>query len=445
MTSDTAGARKVAAAAMIGTTLEWYDFILYGTASALVFNELFFPGLTAAMGTIASFAVFAIGFLARPLGAVFFGHYGDRIGRKPMLIVTVGIMGAATVLIGLLPTANQIGVWAPILLLFLRLCQSFATGGEWGGAALMAVEHAPSHQRGLYGSLVQVGVPLGLVLANGVYLGVLGLMPGEQFLAWGWRVPFLLAAVMLAVGIYIRVRTEESPTFVKFRNEQAGQEPAKAPFLAAMAEKSQRRMLILAIGMKLSQNAIFFLFTVFAFTYLSDTVGMDDEIGLESVILASLLGIVSIPAWAYLSDVVGRRAPMLFGAVASCIFPFIFFTMMDTGNVPLIIVGMVIGLNIVHDSIYGPQASYYAELFNTGVRYTGASVAYHLAAVLSGGFAPLIASVLLAWADGGTWLVSLYFLALGLISTVCIYLAPETRTRSLDDRSDSRVAERSSS
>jgi MFS transporter, MHS family, shikimate and dehydroshikimate transport protein len=416
--------RMVAVGSFVGTTIEWYDFFLYGTAAALVFSPLFFPEISPAVGLIASFATYAVGFLARPLGALVGGHVGDRVGRKAMLVASLLIMGIATMLIGVLPTYGQVGIAAPLMLLVLRLAQGFGVGGEWGGAALMTVESAPPGKRGLYGSFTQIGVSGGMLLAVGAFTLTRVSMPNEAFLSYGWRIPFLLSGLLVAVGFVIRARLAESESFQRMKKENT---LSKNPLGDVV--RNERRSIWLTLGMRLSQNTVYYLYTTFGIVYIAQSIGSESNLGLHSVLVASALGLVSVPLWASLSDRFGRRPLYMFGTLASAIFVAPFFLLADTGNPVLIIVAMVVGLNLFHDAMYGPQAAFFAELFSTGVRYSGASMGYQFGSVLAGGFAPLIATSLLAANDGRPWYIVAYFVAVSAVTFLAAYLAPETCPR----------------
>ncbi|WP_275291030.1 MFS transporter [Amycolatopsis sp. La24] len=418
-TRRTPSARMVALGSFIGTTIEWYDFFLYGSAAALVFGPLFYPGADPSLGLIAAFGTYAVGFLARPLGALVGGHVGDRIGRKAMLVASLLIMGCATALVGLLPTYASIGVAAPVLLVFLRLAQGFGVGGEWGGAALVSVESAPSGRRGFYGSFTQIGVSAGMLMAAGAFTLGRTLLTTEQFLSWGWRVPFLASGALVAVGLLIRAKLAEPESFVRMKQENRLPERPLAELM-----RTQRRPVWLTAGMRLSQNALYYLYTTFGIAYIARSA--DDEVGLRAVLVASALSLVTVPVWAWLSDRYGRRPLYLFGTVTSAVFIAPFFLLADTGNPLLVTVGMVVGINLFHDAMYGPQAAFFAEMFPAGVRYSGASMGYQFGSVLSGGLAPLIASSLLVANNGRPWLVVGYCLVLSVITGVCAYLAPET-------------------
>jgi metabolite-proton symporter len=416
---DMRSIRPVILASFIGTTIEWYDFFLYGTAAALVFNRLFFPNVDPLTGTLSSFGTFAVGFVARPLGGVVFGHYGDRIGRKSMLIYSLVIMGVATCLIGLLPTYETIGVWAPVLLVVLRCAQGIGVGGEWGGAVLMAVEHSPAARRGLSGSWPQMGVPAGLFLSTVVF-GVFSTQLSEdQFLSWGWRLPFVLSVVLIAVGLFIRLTLLETPAFTTV--QQRGGREAR-PLVAAV--RHYRRNMLLAMGMRVAENGLFYVYTVFVLSYGPANLGLPRGTMLAGVTLAALAGLVAIPFYGALSDRIGRRPVYLFGAAFSLLFALPFFWLLDTRATGVVWLAIVLGVAVGHNAMYGPQAAYFSELFGASVRYSGASVSYQLASVVSGGLAPFIATALLAWRGSGA--VAAYMMLLAAITLVATYLASET-------------------
>lgn len=417
--------RRVVIASFIGTTIEWYDFFLYGTAAALVFNKLFFPTLELQQGTMAAFVTYAVGFFARPVGGIVFGHFGDKIGRKAMLVTTLMLMGAATILIGLLPTYAQIGVWAPILLVTLRFVQGFGVGGEWGGAVLMAVEHGAAGKRGFYASWVQAGVPVGLLLANAVFMLVSSSMDEKAFLSWGWRVPFLLGVLLLGVGMFIRLKIIESPVFTAAKKEDAG---PKVPILAVLWDHP--RNVVLAMGARFAENAFFYIFTVLVLSYGSQQLGMAKFSLLNAVLIGSAVQLVFIPLFGALSDRLGRRPVYLGGALFLAAFAFPFFWMVETRQPVLVVLAVVIGL-IGHAAMYGPQAAFFSELFGTRVRYSGASLGYQLASPLAGGLAPLIATKLLEKSSGQSWPVAVYLLVMAAITLVSVWLVEETNKKTL--------------
>ena len=419
--------RRVALASFVGTAIEWYDFYLYGTAAALIFPALFFPTFDPLYGTLASFTTYAAGFFARPLGSVIFGHFGDKVGRKSMLMLSLVVMGISTFLMGLLPSYHSVGYLAPLLLCLLRLLQGFAVGGEWGSAVVIAVEHAPPGKRGLYGSFPQMGVPAGLLSSTLVFSLVSSHMSNEDFLAWGWRIPFLLSIVLVMIGFYVRLKVSESPVFLK---EVLGrQQQEKRPVQVVLHE--QKKPLFLTIGMKLLQNGVFYIYTVFVLTYLVDILKLDRSVGLNAVMISSLIGFATLPFWSHLSDKIGRKPVYLFGTIASTLFILPFFWMIDTRSVVWVTVAIVIGLNVLHDAVYGPQAVYYSELFGTKVRLSGASIGYQIGTILAGGCSPIIATSLLAEFEGKSWPICLYVFLLGVLSTIATLFARETYRDSL--------------
>jgi MFS transporter, MHS family, shikimate and dehydroshikimate transport protein len=410
----------VAIASFIGTTIEWYDFFLYGTASALVFGRLFFPKYDAMTGVMASYGTYAVGFLARPIGGIVCGHFGDRIGRKSMLIFTLSLMGVATALIGLLPTYNQIGVGAPALLIALRIAQGFAVGGEWGGAVLMAVEHSPKGKRGFYGSWPQVGVPVGLLLSTGVF-ALISKMPEEILFSWGWRAAFLLSVLLVGVGLYVRLAMTEPPAFSEIK--RTGSE-SKAPILDAVRQHPKN--VVLAMGARVAENGAFYLYTVFILTYATQPqIGFSRSPVLNAIAITAVIEIFAIPTYGWLSDKVGRRPVYLFGAIFTGLFAFPFFWLVETSKVSLMTLAVVVALVGGHSAMYGPQASFFSELFGTRVRYSGASLGYQLASVLAGGLSPFIATALLQ-RTGVSWPIALFVVGMAAVTTVSVYLATET-------------------
>lgn len=423
--SNQTSIRKVAIASFIGTTIEWYDFFLYGTASALVFGKLFFPNFDPLTGTLASFGTYAVGFIARPIGGIVCGHYGDRIGRKSMLIFTLLLMGVATALIGMLPTYAQIGIWAPALLIVLRLAQGFAVGGEWGGAVLMAVEHAPSARRGFYGSWPQIGVPAGLLMSTLVF-GQISKLPEAQLLSWGWRVAFLLSILLVAVGVFIRLMVVEPPVFTEVKARGA---EARLPILETI--RKHPRNLLLAMGARVADNGAFYLYTVFILTYATlPRIGFSRAAVLNAISLAAVLQIFALPAFGLLSDFVGRRPVYLFGSIFTGLFAFPFFRLIETGSGRWMGLAVIGALVVGHAAMYGPQASFFSELFGTRVRYTGASLGYQLSSVLAGGLSPLIATDMLR-RTGRAWPIALYIIGMAAVTTLSVFLAGETRHRDL--------------
>jgi metabolite-proton symporter len=411
--------RRVILASFIGTTIEWYDFFLYGTAAALVFNRLFFPNVDSLTGTLSAFGTFAVGFIARPFGGLVFGHFGDRLGRKSMLVTSLLIMGVATFVIGLLPTYHSIGVLAPILLVLMRFAQGIGVGGEWGGAVLMAVEHSSGTRRGFHGSWPQMGVPAGLLLSTIVFSVCSSAFSEAQFLAWGWRVPFLLSVVLIGVGLFIRLKILETPAFLQ--QKQLADTPQ--PPITTLLRRYPRNVL-LGMGMRFAENGTFYVLTVFVLSYGESYLRMPRSTMLTGVILSSFIGLFATPAFGALSDRVGRRPVYLGGALFTMFFAFPFFSLLNTRSPMLIWLAIVLGVNLGHDAMYGPQAAFFSELFGTRVRYTGASLSYQLSSVFAGGFAPLIATGLLA--RFGSAGVAAYVVVMALITVVSTLLAVET-------------------
>ena len=406
---------------MIGTTIEWYDFYLYATASALVFKPLFFPHVSSTAGTLASFATYAAGFGARPIGAVVAGHFGDRLGRKAVLVVALLTMGLVTTAIGLLPTYAEAGLLAPVLLAALRVLQGLAVGAEWGGAAVLSVEHAPPGRRGLFGSFTQLGSPAGMLLATSVFYLTRKACGGAAFMSFGWRIPFLLSAILVAVGLFIRLRLTDAAAFGRLKQRD---ELSQLPVLEVL--RTQPRNVLITTGLRISQIALFVLLTTYSLTYLQDSFGKGSGVGLIAVLISSALGLVSTPGWALLSDRIGRRPPYLFGALAGVVALVLFFVAAASGSAIAVVLAIVFGVNVVHDAMYGPQAAWFAELFDTRVRYSGSSLGYQIGAVLSGGFAPLIAAALLVAGGGRPWLIVGYFAVLAAITVAAASAARET-------------------
>ncbi len=416
--------RQVILACFIGTTIEWYDFFLYGTAAALVFNKLFFPTLDPLTGTLSAYGTFAVGFVARPLGGIVFGHYGDRIGRKTMLVWSLLIMGVATAAIGLIPSYARIGIWAPTLLVVLRFVQGFGVGGEWGGAVLLAVEHSSGGRRGFHGSWPQMGVPAGLLLSTGLFALLSARLPESAFLAWGWRVPFLVSVVLIAIGLFVRLRVLESPVFVALKETRRD---SRAPLLDVF--RRHPREVLIGMGMRFAQNVLFYIYTVFVPGYGEKTLGYHRSVMLGGVVVASVVGLVGIPFWSHLSDRVGRRPVYLAGALISLVLAYPSFWLIERspGLVAFAIVLAMVG----HDMMYGPMAAYFSELFGTGVRYSGVSLVYQLTSLFSGGLAPFIATLLLV--RYGSHAVAGYLVVCCAITLVATWFAPETHRVSLDE------------
>ncbi|AEV85575.1 MFS transporter [Actinoplanes sp. SE50] len=420
---------KVVFASLVGTAVEWYDFFLYGSAAALVFGTLFFPKSDPVTGTLLAFGTYALGFAARPLGGVVFGHFGDRVGRKRMLIVSLMLMGAATVAIGLLPTYPRIGVGAPILLLICRLAQGFAVGGEWGGAVLMAAEHGDDARRGFWSSWPQAGVALGNLLATGVLWLLALVQSDEAFKSWGWRIPFLLSAVLVLVGLWVRLSIEESPVFREALAARADR--PHRPLLEVV--RRYPREILLAMGMRLAENIGYYLVTVISITYLTTFAGTSADKGkiLTALLIGSAVQFVLVPLLGALSDRIGRRPLYLAGAIGMAIWSYVFFGLVGSRSEPRIVLAILVGL-ILHSLMYAPQAAFFAELFGTSVRYTGASVGYQLASILAGALAPIIALTLLGDVHHpNTTAVAVYMTVASVLTVIAVLAAKETARSSL--------------
>ena len=412
--------RRAVVASTVGTTIEWYDFFLYNTAAALVFGPLFFAN-SGAGGILLAFSTQFVGFAARPLGAAIFGHYGDRIGRKYSLVATLLLMGGATVLIGCLPTYASIGVAAPILLTLLRVLQGIGVGGEWGGSVLMSMEWGHRRQRGLMASFPQMGVPIGLALGTAVVY----FFSGPEFLAWGWRVPFLASIVLIAIGLWVRLSVLESPAFAQIKT--AGK-VAKLPLVETL--RDQWRDVLKALLVRTAEQAPFYLFTSFVLVYGTQQLKLARGDLLLYLIVAACIGIVSVPFFGWLSDRIGRRLVYGLGVVLTGLYAFPYFWLLDTRVAGLVLLGMILGL-VFHDMMYGPQAALISESFGTGIRYTGAGLGYQLASITAGGPAPLIAAAILAATKSSFW-ISIYIIACAVVSMGAL-LTMHPRDPALDE------------
>jgi metabolite-proton symporter len=417
--------RRAVIASTIGTTIEWYDFFLYSTVTGLVFAKLFFPHSDPWVGTLEAFAIYAVGFVARPVGAAIFGHFGDRIGRKSTLIATLLLMGLATFAVALVPTYASIGIWGAVLLTILRFIQGVGVGGEWGGSVLMSMEWARSnHNRGFIASWPQFGVPSGLFLAN---LAVLAFsqMSGDQFLSWGWRIPFLLSLILVAVGLYIRLGILETPVFAKLVSERRIE---RAPIMAVI--KRHPKEILLSAFARMAEQAPFYIFTAFVFAYGTGTLHVSRDFLLLSVLAASVLSFVSIPFFGHMSDRIGRKRMYMIGALVTGIFGFVYFGLLNTGVASVIFIAIVLSI-VPHDMMYGPQAALIAESFTGHLRYSGASLGYQLASVIAGGPAPLIA----AWLFGvyGTpYAIALYIAGCAVVSLIATAMMTDYTGKDLE-------------
>lgn len=408
--------RRAAIGSFVGTTLEWYDFFIYGTLAALVFGPVFFPEQDGVVGTLAAFATFAVGFAARPLGSIIFGHFGDRIGRKNMLVLTLMIMGISTVLIGCIPSYAQIGVWGPVLLVLFRVLQGVALGGEWGGAALMSVEHAPDRKKGIFGSATQMGSPAGSLLAV-IVIAIVANSAGDGFNEWGWRIPFWASTVIVLIGLYIRAGITESHDFEVVKKADA---LVKLP-IGEVLRHNWKNVLVGA-GLGAANNAIYYMVAVYTLAYATGTLGLPKTDILNHLTIVSAFYLVSIPFFGWLSDRIGLRRQVVYAALLSALFVIPYFMMIDSGNPIVILLAMIIGLAVIQSAAYAPQPAIYSELFPAKIRYTGASLSYALPTTLIGGTTPFIATWLFA-VTKSNFAMAGYIIALSLIAALCAEIA----------------------
>ena len=410
--------RKAVIASTIGTTIEWYDFFIYGTAAGLIFGKLYFPNEDPLTATLAAFATYFIGFVGRPIGAAIFGHYGDRIGRKATLIATLLCMGIATFLIAFVPTYASIGIWGAVMLTILRMIQGIGVGGEWGGSVLLAMEWSRTHgQRGLVASWPQFGVPCGLFLANLAILAF-STLSGDQFATWGWRIPFALSIILVGIGLWIRLGILETPVFQQLLNTNRIE---RTPIVEVI--RRQPREIILSALLRMAEQAPFYIFTAFIFAYAVGTLHMSRNFVLSAVLVASVVSFVTIPLSGHISDRIGRRNMYLIGAAATGIFGFVYFGMIDTAIPWVVFLAVVLSL-IPHDIQYGPQAALIAEAFTPRLRYSGSSLGYQLASIIAGGPAPLIATALFAAYQSG-YAVAIYIAACAVVSLISAAMMPD--------------------
>jgi MFS family permease len=424
--------RKAAFASVVGTSIEWYDFFLYGTAAALVFPKVFFPESSEYAGQLESFATLAVGFAARPVGAAIFGHWGDRIGRKATLIVTLLLMGVSTAIIGVLPGTDTIGLWAPVLLVFLRLLQGIAVGGEWSGSVLLAMEWGDQKKRGLMGSYAQIGVPIGLILGTGG-LSLLYAIAPDAFLTWGWRIPFLASLILVAIGLWVRLRILETPMFSQLLEQKT---VSKLPVVEVI--KRHPKEIALTALSRFSEQMPFYIFTTFVLTYVVSQ-GVSEGFALNCVMAAAALQLFSLPFFSHMSDRVGRKRVYNAGIVIMAVWGFVYFALLDTGNPIFVVIAIILSL-VPHDMQYGPQAALIAESFPTSLRYGGAGIGYQLSSVFAGGPAPLLATILLEEFGTG-YAISAFILFSCVVSLAAVKLLPD---RSRVDITDDSVYERKS-
>ena len=405
--------RRVVVASLIGATIEWYDFFLYGVVAGIVFSKLYFPANDPLVSILLAYTTFAIGFVARPLGGVIFGHFGDRIGRKSMLVLTLMIMGVATVLIGLLPTYQQIGVAAPILLLVLRILQGIGLGGEWGGAVLMTYEYAPEGKRGLFASLPQIGLSIGLCMSAGV-VALASSLPEDQFLSWGWRVGFVASFILVVVGLYIRLRITETPEFLRVKERQA---EVKIPFLQML--RQYPRNVLLGMGARYIDGVFFNVFAVFSIAYLVNTVKVPRTTALWAVCVSAFVMIAFIPLFGHLSDKWGRGRTYAVGAILLALSVYPAFWAMNSGDLTIIFAALILPFGIIYAMCYGPEAGLFCDLFDARVRYTGISFVYQFSGIFASGLTPIIATYLIALEGNQPWYLCAYVVFAALVSAAC--------------------------
>jgi metabolite-proton symporter len=418
--------RRVLIASLVGSSIEWFDYFLYGTVAALVFNQLFFVTEDPTVGLLLAYASFALAFFIRPFGGIIFSHIGDRIGRKKTLVLTLSLMGVATFGMGLLPTYQAIGIWAPILLITLRLVQGLGIGGEWGGALLLAVEYAPPEKRGLYGSIPQMGVTIGMFMGT-IALWLMTMLPEESFITWGWRVPFILSALLVVFGLWIRKGIDETPEFKKV--QESGEIP-KLPIVDTL--KYHWREVLIAIGAKVVETAPFYIFSTFVVSYATTNLEFTRTNTLTAVMIATVVTTILIPVMGNLSDKVGRKKLYVTGTVAMALFAFPYFWMLQQGSVALLIIATVIGLGIIWAPITAVLGTMFSEIFDAKIRYTGISLGYQIGAALAGGTAPLVATALLVRFDNSYIPVAIYIIFTALISLVAIWAVKDRSRQQLD-------------
>jgi MHS family shikimate/dehydroshikimate transporter-like MFS transporter len=420
--TDAAGnsVKKIAIASLIGTTMEFYDFLIYGTIAALAFGPVFFPGGDPLIGLLSSYATFAVGFFARPVGGLIFGHFGDKIGRKTMLVITMMIMGIATLLIGFLPTYASVGIWAPVLLICCRIGQGLALGGEWGGAALMILESAPEGKRGVWSSVTQMGASIGMIIGTGIVAAVTQL-PGDAFLVWGWRVPFWFSAILVIVGLIVRLSVKESKVYEKVK--EAGH-TAKVPLLELL--RNQPKNIVLAAGIGATNNTTYYFVSTIAISYGVTTLGVARSVMVNALLVVSVVYLFTLPFFASLSDKYGRKTLVKWSLILSVLFAFPYFAMLQSGNFFIIALAMTLLLGVIQSMSYSTQAAFFPELFDPRYRYTGSSLAINLATSIFGGTCPFIATAMLKWSGGATWPLSVYLIMIACMSLVCVSFINET-------------------
>ncbi|MGY8663674.1 MFS transporter [Bradyrhizobium sp. UFLA05-109] len=417
---DQRSIRTIVAASAIGTTIEWYDFLIYATAASLVLNKLFFPTEDPLVGKLISISTIGVGFFARPIGAIVISHFGDRLGRKAPLILTLMSMGFATTLIGLLPTYSSIGIAAPILLVACRLVQGLAVGGEWGGAVLIVTEHSPPHKRGFYGSLVQIGFPLGMSLGTASFFA-LAYLDDQQFMSWGWRLPFVASAALVAIGTFIRLRIDETPDFKRVVSEG---KVARIPVWEVI--RRYPKDILIGLGARITEISWIYVLTIFGLSYAVTTLALPRGLVLGSIALGAAVELITIPLFGALSDRIGRRPIYLLGCVAAILLSFPIFWAIASRDPVVVVLAFVIGMSVGHGIMYGVQASFLSEMFPSNLRYSGASLGYQIAAPIGGGLVPLASAAVVGFTGGATWPVSLLMILIASTTVLAVLVARET-------------------
>lgn len=419
--------RRILVASLVGSSIEWFDYFLYGTVAALVFNQLFFVNEDPTIGLLLSYASFALAFFIRPFGGVIFSHIGDRIGRKKTLVITLSLMGVATFGMGLLPTYQAVGIWAPILLITLRLVQGLGIGGEWGGALLLAVEYAPAEKRGLFGAIPQMGVTIGMLLGT-VALSIMTLLPENAFMTWGWRIPFIFSALLVFFGLWIRKGIDETPSFKKVK--ESGEVP-KLPIVETL--KNYWREVLIAVGAKVVETAPFYIFSTFVVSYATANLGFSRTATLTAVMIATIITTILIPFMGMLSDKIGRKKLFIGGTIGMALFAFPYFWLLQQKSVLLLIVATVIGLGVIWAPITAVLGTMFSEIFDARIRYTGITLGYQIGAALAGGTAPLVATALLNRFNNSYVPVALYIIFASVLSLAAIWAVKDRSNQKLDE------------
>ncbi|MFF5400513.1 MFS transporter [Peribacillus butanolivorans] len=425
--------RRILIASLVGSSIEWFDYFLYGTVAALVFNQLFFVNEDPTIGLLLSYASFALAFFIRPFGGVIFSHIGDRIGRKKTLVLTLSLMGVATFGMGLLPTYQAVGIWAPILLITLRLVQGLGIGGEWGGALLLAVEYAPAEKRGLFGAIPQMGVTIGMLLGT-IALSIMTLLPESAFMTWGWRLPFIFSALLVFFGLWIRKGIDETPSFKKVK--ESGEVP-KLPIVETL--KNYWREVLIAVGAKVVETAPFYIFSTFVVSYATSNLGFSRTATLTAVMIATIITTILIPFMGMLSDKIGRKKLFIGGTIGMALFAFPYFWMLQQKSVLLLIIATVIGLGVIWAPITAVLGTMFSEIFDARIRYTGITLGYQIGAALAGGTAPLVATALLNRFNNSYVPVAIYIIFASLVSLAAIWAVKDRSNQKLDETHNSRA------